>query len=110
MPTDIDLSLLAPILEKYRGQGDTLITILQEIQEVYGYLPEDILTRLNWETKIPMNRIYEVVTFYAQLYMTPRGRNTIWVCRDTACHVRGDPRILEAVERELGITEGGDHT
>ena len=53
-----------------------------------------------------MSRVYAVATFYAQFYLTPRGRNTIRLCRGTACHVRGAPRILEAVERELGITEG----
>ena len=58
------------------------------------------------ETRIPMSRIYAVATFYAQFYLTPRGRNTIRLCRGTACHVRGAARILEAVERELGITEG----
>lgn len=107
MPTDIDLSLLAPILEKYRGQEDALITILQEIQEVYGYLPEDVLTRLSWETKTPMNRIYGVVTFYAQFYLTPRGRNTIRVCRGTACHVQGCEPIIIALRDALGIEVGG---
>ena len=106
MPTDIDLSLLAPVLQKSEGQEDALITILQEIQEVYSYLPEEALVHLSCEARIPMSRIYAVVTFYAQFYLTPRGRNTVRVCRGTACHVRGGPRILEAVERELGITEG----
>ncbi len=106
MPTDIDLSLLAPILQKHESQEDALITILQEIQEAYSYLPEEALACLSREVRIPMSRIYAVVTFYAQFYLTPRGRNMIRVCRGTACHVRGGPRILEAVERELGITEG----
>ncbi len=106
MPADIDLSLLDPVLQKHKGQEDALITMLQEIQEVYSYLPEEALNRLSREAGIPMSRIYAVVTFYAQFYLTPRGRNTIRVCRGTACHVRGGTRILEAVERELGITEG----
>jgi len=101
-----DVSLLYPILKKHKGQEDALITILQEIQEVYSYLPEEALTHLSAEANIPLSRIYAVATFYAQFYLTPRGRNTIRVCRGTACHVRGGSLILEAVERELGITDG----
>ena len=106
MPMSSDLSLLYPILKKHKGQEDALITILQEIQELYSYLSEEALTHLSAEANIPLSRIYAVATFYAQFYLTPRGRNTIRVCRGTACHVRGSSRILDAVERELGITEG----
>ena len=106
MRASADLSLLDPVLQKHQGQRDALITMLQEIQEVYSYLPEEALARLSLEADIPMSRIYAVATFYAQFYLEPRGRNTIRVCRGTACHVRGAPRILEAVERELRIAEG----
>jgi NADH-quinone oxidoreductase subunit E len=106
MPASIDLSLLDPILQKYEGQEDALITILQEIQNLYSYLPEDVLAHLSLKIKIPMSRIYAIATFYAQFYLVPRGRNTIRICRGTACHVRGGARILDAVERELGIKEG----
>lgn len=106
MSRDEALSLLDPILERYKGQQDALITMLQEIQGVYAYLPEEVLTRLSKETKTPLSRIYSVATFYAQFYLTPRGRNTVRICRGTACHVRGGSRILEAMERELGIMDG----
>ncbi len=106
MSNNVDLSLLAPILKKYQSQEGALITMLQELQKVYGYLPEVVLTHLSQEVKVPLSQIYGVVTFYAQFYLTPRGRNIIRVCRGTACHVRGGSRILEAVEREVGITEG----
>ncbi len=106
MSNDVDLSLLDPILKKYQSQEGALITMLQEIQAVYGYLSEVVLTHLSREVKVPLSQIYGVVTFYAQFYLTPRGRNIIRVCRGTACHVRGGSRILEAVEREVGITEG----
>ena len=107
MSQNTDVSLLDPILKKYEGQGDALITMMQEIQEVYSYLPEEVLVRLSEEAKIPMSKIYAVATFYAQFYLTPRGRNTVRLCRGTACHVRGASRILDAIERELGISEGG---
>lgn len=103
---NIELSLLDPILGRYQSREDALITMLQETQHAYGYLPEEALVRLSQETKIPLSRIYSVVTFYAQFYLTPRGRNTVRVCRGTACHVRGGARILEGTERELGIMEG----
>jgi NADH-quinone oxidoreductase subunit E len=106
MPGDIDLSCLEPILKRYKGQEDALITMLQEIQEVYAYLPEEVLACLSREANIPMSRIYAVVTFYAQFYLSPRGRNMVRVCRGTACHVRGGSRVLDAVERELGIIDG----
>ena len=106
MPVSTDLSLLDPVLRKNEGQEDALITMLQEIQEIYSYLPEGALVRLSQEARIPMSRIYAVATFYSQFYLTPRGRSVIRVCRGTACHVRGGPLILDAVERELGIKEG----
>ena len=107
MSKDIDLSLLDPILKRYRSQEDALITMLQEIQETYGYLPEEILARLSREAKISLSRIYAVVTFYAQFYLTPRGQNTVRVCRGTACHVQGCESIIAAVKGDLGIEIGG---
>ena len=106
MPDIVDLSLLDPILEKYKEREDALITMLQEMQGIYSSLPEEALNRLSIEAKVSMSRIYAVATFYAQFYLTPRGRKTVRVCRGTACHVRGGALILEAVERELGITDG----
>jgi NADH-quinone oxidoreductase subunit E len=106
MRKDIDLSLLAPILEKHKDQEDALITMLQEIQEVYTYLPEGALARLSQEANIPLSRIYAVVTFYAQFSLTPRGRNTVRICRGTACHVQGCETIISAVKDTLGIEVG----
>ncbi len=106
MSKDIDLSLLDPILERYRGQEDALITMIQEIQGVYGYLPEVVLARLSREAKISLSRIYGVVTFYAQFYLTQRGRQTIRVCQGTACHVQGCESIITAVKDAVGIGIG----
>ncbi len=106
MSRDEALSLLDPILERYKGQQDTLITMLQEIQGVYAYLPQEVLARLSQETKIPLRRIYSVATFYAQFYLIPRGRNMVRVCRGTACHVQRSELIITAVEDALGIAMG----
>lgn len=101
----LDLAKMEPILEKFRGQDGALIPVLQEAQSVYGYLPEGVLACISRELKIPLSRVYGVVTFYAQFYLTPRGRHTIRVCRGTACHVRGGRSILNAVKEILAIAE-----
>lgn len=105
MPEALDLSKMEPILEKFRGQEGVLIPVLQEAQSIYGYLSEEVLAHIGRELKVPLSRIYGVVTFYAQFYLTPRGRHTVRVCRGTACHVRGGRSILNAVKENLGIEE-----
>ena len=105
MPEPLDLSKLEPVLRKFRGQEGAMIPVLQEAQGVYGYLPEEVLVYISRGLKIPLSRIYGVVTFYAQFYLTPRGRHTVRVCRGTACHVRGGKNIRKAVQQFLGIEE-----
>jgi len=82
-----------------------MIPVLQEAQSIYGYLPEEVLDYISRGLKIPLSRIYGVVTFYAQFYLTPRGRHTVRVCRGTACHVRGGKNIRKAVQQFLRIEE-----
>jgi NADH:ubiquinone oxidoreductase subunit E len=86
--------------------SDSLIPILQKIQDVYGYLPAEILLEVSKRTGLPVSRMYGVATFYEQFHLEPRGRNTIKCCRGTACHVKGGREVAEAIERELGIEEG----
>jgi NADH-quinone oxidoreductase subunit E len=105
MPEPLDFSKLEPILKKYAEQDGALIPILQEAQAIYGYLSEEVLEAISRGLKIPLSRIYGVVTFYAQFYLTPRGRHTVRVCRGTACHVRGGKNIRKAVHQFLGIEE-----
>ncbi|MBN1459243.1 MAG: NADH-quinone oxidoreductase subunit NuoE [Armatimonadetes bacterium] len=83
-----------------------LIGVLQEIQQKFGYLPRAALEAISRRSRIPLSRIYGVITFYAQFYTEPRGRHTILCCRGTACHVKGAPRVLDAIRQELGIEEG----
>ena len=94
------------ILEKYANQKGTLIPVLQEVQDLYNYLPKDTLMYVADKTGVPISNIYGVVTFYSQFHLNPRGKNIIRVCQGTACHVRGGKLILEAVEKELGIKAG----
>lgn len=83
-----------------------LIAVLQDVQERIGYLPRFSLEEISLRTGIPLSRVYGVVSFYAQFYTEPHGKHTIRCCRGTACHVKGAPRVLDSVERILGITEG----
>ena len=97
---------LDAVLSTFEGEKDQLIPVLQRVQEEFGYLPEEAMLGIARHTRVPESAVYAVATFYAQFYLNPRGRQTVRVCRGTACHVRGGPLILEAVERELGIIEG----
>lgn len=95
------------ILEKYEREAGGLIPILQEVQKIYGYLPEGILTYVSERSRVPLSKIYGIVTFYAQFSLVPRGRNTIKICLGTACHVKGAKRVLAKLEEALGIKVGG---
>lgn len=106
MKPTIDLTQMDPILEKYAHRKDTLITMMQEIQNTYGYLPEDALKRLSREARVPLNRIYGIATFYSQFYLTPRGKHTVKICRGTACHVLGCESLVVAAEDQLGVKLG----
>ena len=85
--------------------GSNLIGVLQEVQARLGYLPPEALEAVSRRIRIPLSRIYGVVSFYAQFYTEPRGQHTIRVCRGTACHVRGGNRVIDALKAELGIEE-----
>ena len=97
---------LDEVVAKYKNDKGPLIPILQRAQEIYGYLPDYVLKHISKKTRIPLARIYGVVTFYAQFRLTPSGRNVINVCLGTACHVRGGAKILKTIEKELKIKDG----
>lgn len=107
MPKEPDVAgELEKILSRYSGASSDLIAILQEAQEKFGYLPEEVMKRVAKFLRLTDNMVYGVSTFYAQFGFTPTGRNRITVCRGTACHVRGGARILKEIERRLGIKPG----
>lgn len=99
--------LLNNILALFRRESNELIPVLQRIQAELGYLPEQAMQAVAGYTGVPESRVYAVATFYAQFRFTPIGRKHVTVCRGTSCHVRGAPRILEEVEKRLGIKDGG---
>jgi len=83
-----------------------LIGLLQEVQERFGFLPQQALRDISRLTRTPLSRVYGVVSFYAQFYTEPRGKHTVRACRGTACHVKGADRVLDAIRHTLGIDEG----
>ena len=97
---------LDKVFSSYEGRRDELIPLLQDVQEELGFLPEEAMVAIGRFAGVPESGVYAVATFYAQFRFAPIGRNHIMVCRGTACHVRGAPRILEEVEHQLGIKEG----
>ncbi len=98
---------LHKLLDQYRDYEGGLIPVLQEVQNIYGYLPGDVLKQISKELRIPFAKVFGVCTFYAQFHLKPRGRNIIRVCLGTACHVRGGARIFEAAQESLGVAPGG---
>ncbi len=94
------------LLSSYKGKKEELIPILQQVQTEFGYLPEEALVEIARFTGVPESRVYAVATFYAQFRFTPIGKYHVMACRGTACHVRGAPRILNEIEKQLGIKEG----
>ena len=106
MPQTTDLAKIEPILQRFGNEKGALIPVLQEVQALCGYLPKEALVRVSEAMKVPLSRIYGVVTFYAQFYLTPRGRHTIRVCRGTACHVSGGRSVLNVVKDSLSIEDG----
>jgi NADH-quinone oxidoreductase subunit E len=110
-----DLSLLDEVFVKYQGKKGALIPILQRAQAIYGYLPVEVLQCIADRQNVSLGKIYGVATFYAQFYLQRRGRHVLRVCDGTACHVKGAPALLTAVEDEYGIaadetTEDGQLT
>jgi len=102
----ISMRQVEKIIASYRGQKWALIPLAQEIQEKVGYIPPEAIPRIAGALGLFPSQIQGVISFYAQLYTEPRGRNIVRVCRGTACHVRGGKSILKLVRQHLGIEEG----
>jgi len=103
---NIDLEKLKPVLEKYSAARGGLITILQKAQDIYGYLPLEVLRYIAEKTGVKPASVYGVATFYTQFRLNPVGKHVILLCQGTACHVNGSESILLALSEELKINEG----
>lgn len=102
--------LLGDILEKYRDTKGNIIPLLQDIQDIFGYIPEDAVDLISKRLNIPESKLYGVTTFYAQFHLRPRGENIITACCGTACHVKGSELIINSIRTILGLGSGEDTT
>jgi len=94
------------ILGRYQRDPGMLVSVLQDIQAEYNYLPKKSLAQVSQGLDVPLTQVYSVATFFKAFSLKPRGRHIINVCLGTACHVRGAVRIKEGIERELDIKPG----
>jgi len=97
---------LENILSKYSGQSGDLLPILQEVQDVFGYIPKEALRRVAKFLWLAESTVYGVTTFYEHFRLAPEGENVVSVCQGPACHLRGGDQILREVEGQLGIKMG----
>ena len=102
----MDNDRIDQIIDKYPSEPSSLIQVLLEIQKENRWLPKEALRRVSEKLNIPLNRIQHIVTFYKAFSVVPKGRHEIHVCTGTACHVRGAPRVLNAVQDQTGLKPG----
>ena len=96
-------SKVEAIIKKYEGDKGQLVSILQDIQTEYHYLPKEALDEVVTLLGVPASQVYSVATFFKAFSLTPRGRHLIKVCLGTACHVRGAAKVVEKMELDLGV-------
>lgn len=100
---------LLKIISEHKNEKGALMPILQQAQDIYGYLPVEVQTMISNELGIPLEKVYGVVTFYSQFSLNPKGKYKISVCLGTACYVKGSGDIFDKLKVKLGI-DGGDCT
>lgn len=105
MDTQFDYSKLDVVLENHGYRSSNIIAILQDTQEIYRYLPEDIFAYFSQKLGISEAKIYSIATFYENFSLEPKGKYVIKICDGTACHVRKSIPILEKLRKELGLSE-----
>jgi len=101
-----DYEKVKAIVDRYGGNHDSVIAILQDVQSEYHYLPEYALRAVARQMGLPLIQVCGVATFFKAFSLKPRGEYTVTVCLGTACHVRGAPSVLDEAKRQLGIEPG----
>ncbi len=102
--------VLENIVKKHREKDGNVISLMQDTQEEFGYVPREAVSFFSEKLGIAPSRFYGVLTFYSQFHLKPRGENIISVCCGTACHVKGGSKIAERVQRDLGVAGDGETT
>jgi NADH:ubiquinone oxidoreductase subunit E len=98
------------ILNKYNKEEGNIISLLQDLQEEFNYIPEKAVDWFSQKLDIPESHFFGVITFYSQFHLKPKGKNLITICCGTACHVKGSERFINSLWRELDIPEGDNTT
>jgi NADH:ubiquinone oxidoreductase subunit E len=101
-----DLAKIDTILKGYEEEEGVLISVLQDVNEEFNYLPENTLRYVSEQLDIPLSQVYHVATFYTAFSLKPRGQHIIRVCQGTACHVRGTRAVLDEIARVLEVKPG----
>ncbi len=102
----MNLTKLDNILENMNKSSGELIEVLQEVQETYTYLPEEILRAVAEKLNVPLIEVFRVANFYKAFTLQPRGKHLLTICMGTACHVKGAPKFLDEVLSQLDIQPG----
>jgi len=105
MPTEVTEKLLS-IVERYKSGISSLVAVMQDISQEYGYLPEEVLHEVSRQIEVPISIFYSLATFYSSFRLEPIGKKHVCVCVGTACHVRGASKVVDTIERDLQIKAG----
>jgi NADH:ubiquinone oxidoreductase subunit E len=103
---EIDWKTINSIVSSYKSNPEALLMIMQDISDIYNYVPPEVIPLLVEKLGVKESLIYSVATFYKTISLDPRGKYIVNVCTGTACHVRGAEKIMEALENRLGVNEG----
>ncbi len=103
---NIDWQKIDEIIAKYNGNSEALLMMMQDISDIYNYVPKEVVPVLVKILGVKESLIYGVATFYKTISLEPRGKYIVSVCTGTACHVRGAEKIMEALQEKLSINEG----
>ncbi len=95
------------LIDGYVGKKELLISLLQDIQDEFNYLPQDVLVKVSQSLDIPLSQVLSVATFFRAFSLKPRGRHLVTVCLGTACHVRGAQRLVDKIGRDYDLKPGG---
>ncbi|MDY6972485.1 MAG: NADH-quinone oxidoreductase subunit NuoE [Thermodesulfobacteriota bacterium] len=103
---EIDWRKIGEIIDRYNGDREALLMIMQDISDIYNYVPQEVVPFLVQKLGIRESLVYSVATFYKTISLEPRGKYVVNVCTGTACHVRGAEKIIDALQEKLDIKEG----
>jgi NADH:ubiquinone oxidoreductase subunit E len=103
---DIDWQKIDVIIDRYKSSHEALLMIMQDISDMYNYVPPEVIPALVNKLGVSKSLIYSVATFYKTISLEPRGKYIVNVCTGTACHVRGAEKIVDALQKELCVCEG----